>query len=86
MMKKRIIKLTVAAMVVATTGYGIFLSQNKDNGLSELALVNAEALATGETGGETIHCCGNYGTCMNVVDDHGKPFTVAGIKYIYPCP
>lgn len=49
-MKKKTLKIAVAAMVVAAAGYGLFLNQSKDNGMSELALANVEALATGESG------------------------------------
>ena len=49
-MKKKTLKIAVATMVVAAAGYGLFLNQSKDNGMSELALANVEALATGESG------------------------------------
>lgn len=47
-MKKKTLKMAVAAMVVAAAGYGLFLNQSKDNGMSELALANVEALANNE--------------------------------------
>ena len=47
-MKKKTLKMAVAAMVVAAVGYGLYLTQNKTNVMSDLELANVEALAAGE--------------------------------------
>ncbi|WP_455623322.1 NVEALA domain-containing protein [Parabacteroides sp.] len=49
-MKKRIIGIAVMAAVALTTGWNINQSEN-DIKLSDLALDNLEALASGEGGG-----------------------------------
>ena len=35
-MKKKTLKMAVAAMVVAAAGYGLYLNQNKTNVMSDL--------------------------------------------------
>lgn len=77
-MKKNLIKMLLAAIVVAS-GVNIYNSQ-KENGMSDIALANVEALAEGEvnwcsnnckewrgSSGGGIACdCGRYtGRCKN---------------------
>lgn len=47
-MKKRFLSGIFAFALLATAGYGINKSMNSNAGLSNLALVNIEALANGE--------------------------------------
>lgn len=49
-MKKRILSGIFALALLVTTGYGVNKSMKSDFDLSDLALANVEALATGESG------------------------------------
>lgn len=66
-MKRSIIKKTgIALAIVASLCWVAFISEGKDNSLSDLAFSNIEALASGEGGGEmcfgygSIYCAGSY--------------------------
>ena len=47
-MKKKILSGVFALAVLVATGYGVNKSMNSNAGLSDLALVNVEALGQGE--------------------------------------
>ena len=48
-MKKSILKISMVTALAAITGYGIYAYQT-ENTLSDIALANVEALASGENG------------------------------------
>ncbi len=50
-MKKKVLSGLFALAVLVATGYGVNKSMKSDISLSDLALGNVEALATGESGG-----------------------------------
>ena len=54
-----------AFALLATAGYGVNKSMNSDANLSDLALSNVEALATGESSVEV--CLALWGSCINGV-------------------
>ena len=54
-MKKVILKLTLVASFVVSAGYSLYTSQVNE-GLSDLALANIEALAGGELGNGENQC------------------------------
>lgn len=84
-MKKNILGIVFVAFALVA-GYNVYCSQ-KPAEMSDMALANVEALAGSEgSGGSTIYCCGNYGTCMKVMDSQGQVHDVAGIKFSTPCP
>ncbi|GFH98798.1 NVEALA domain-containing protein [uncultured Phocaeicola sp.] len=85
-MKKSIWKVTLVIVFALMVGLNVYNVQKTDMEMSELALANVEALAGNEGGGGTIYCCGNYGTCMKVMDSQGQVHDVAGIKFTTPCP
>ena len=60
-MKMKIVKMVVATVVVAAVGYGLFLNQSKDSGMSEIELANVEAVAAGETG--KVECANMFDPC-----------------------
>ena len=93
-MKKKTLKIAVATMVVVAAGYGLFLNQSKDNGMSELALANVEALATGEsgysvacyttfTGADWFHKDQYFVDCYTCKRDKGRKLTDQG-KCVVP--
>lgn len=47
----------MAIIVIAIGGYGIYQMQTEENTLSELALANVEALATGESSWNCPDAC-----------------------------
>lgn len=49
-MKKNIVGVIAVVAIAAMAGYNVYSSQN-DGKLSDLALANVEALASGESGG-----------------------------------
>ncbi len=61
-MRKKVFSGVFALALLATAGWGVNKSMSNDAGLSELALSNVEALATGENG---TPCGGpkTYGDC-----------------------
>lgn len=66
-------------------GMGCILHKKSD-AMSDLMLINADALAHGESGGSgKIYCCGNYGVCMKVIDSSGQIREVAGVESSVPC-
>ena len=60
---KKMIKIAFVAAFAAIAGYGVYANQKTDV-MSDLALANVEALASGEGGGWTgkIWLDGEYGT------------------------
>lgn len=83
-MKKKIFGTALIAAMALAAGWNY--QQNKQSvKLSNLAMANVTALASGENGNK-IYCCGNYGTCMKVIDSQGKLHDVADIKFTSPCP
>ena len=82
---KKSLKSAFVVVFAAVAGYGVYTSQKSD-AISDLMLVNADALANGESGGSgKIYCCGNYGVCMRVIDSSGKIREVAGVESSVPC-
>ncbi|SFL51664.1 NVEALA domain-containing protein [Proteiniphilum acetatigenes] len=61
-MKKKLLSGIFALALLVTTGYGVSQNVKSDTDLSDLALMNVEALAQGETG---TPCGGpkTYGDC-----------------------
>ena len=57
-MKKNILKVALVAAFALVAGYGVFTAQNEVR-LSDLVSDNVEALAAGESGGETGTLYGN---------------------------
>lgn len=76
---KKFVKIGFVAVFAAIAGYGVYVNQKAD-AMSDLALANVEALAQSEGGGN-IYCCGNYGTCMNILGGG----VIKGIKFFSPC-
>jgi len=56
-MKKKILMGIFILALLATTGFGVNKSMKSDADISNLALSNVEALASGESGGS--YNCGN---------------------------
>lgn len=56
-MKKKILSGIFAFALLSTVGFGVNKSMNSDVNLNDLALVNVEALASGESSGS--YDCGN---------------------------
>jgi|GEM_PF-2279923 hypothetical protein len=56
--KEKILSGIFALALLATAGFGVQKSMKSDAGLSDLALMNVEALARGESGGS--YDCGSY--------------------------
>ena len=48
-MKKNILKATLVAAFALAAGYNVYTSQKSSDVMSDLALTNVEALASGET-------------------------------------
>ena len=61
-MKKKILSGVFALALLATIGFGVNKSMKSDAGLSDLALSNVEALASGEINGYT-GCKSGSGYC-----------------------
>ena len=55
-MEKKLMKATVVAVFVVSTSLGLHVSQRNSAKMSDLVLANIEALATGESGGQTLKC------------------------------
>ena len=64
-MRKKMLSGLFALALLATAGYGVNKSMNSDANLSDLALSNVEALATGESSVEV--CLALWGSCINGV-------------------
>ena len=56
-MKRLKLKIAMVAVVAAVAGYVTYQNQAKEIGMSELALANVEALASGESG--NFRCLGH---------------------------
>lgn len=76
---RQFVKIAFVAAFAAVAGYSIYTTQKTDT-ISDLALANVEALAQNEGSGG-IYCCGNYGTCMNILGGG----VIKGLKFFSPC-
>ena len=54
-MKKNILKVTLVAAIALVASVNVYNAQQSDVEMSDLALANVEALASGETNGD-IYC------------------------------
>lgn len=61
------VKLAFMAAIVAVSGYNVYQSQSVMNGMSEFALANVEALASGEGGTSVKICLAIWGECIDGV-------------------
>ena len=64
---KKFIKFAFVAAIVAVTGYNVYQTQSVMNGMSEFALANVEALASGEGGTSVKICLAIWGECIDGV-------------------
>ena len=91
---KKNFRIAMVAMVMAVAGYGVFFNQSKESGMSELALANVEALATGEsghsvtcyttfTGADWVHKDQYFVDCYTCKRDKGRNLTDQG-KCVVP--
>ena len=64
---KKFIKFAFVAAIVAVTGYNVYQPQSVMNGMSEFALANVEALASGEGGTSVKICLAIWGECIDGV-------------------
>lgn len=71
-MKKKLISAAFVVAIALTAGYNVYNSQNKE-ALSDLALDNVEALASGE-GGTMLPS----GTCWGTAAGGGKQYCPGG--------
>ena len=81
-MKKKIFSVVAAVAVVAAAGWSYQQSKQYD-GMSELALANVEALATGESDIPSIPCEAGGPSCSYVVKDANGDYhnaTTPGMK------
>ena len=65
-MNKKTIKAVLFAAVVAVVGYNVYETQLEEP-MSEIALANAEALASGEGGTSVKICLAIWGECIDGV-------------------
>ncbi|WP_261385656.1 NVEALA domain-containing protein [Parabacteroides distasonis] len=77
-MRKKILGIAVMAVVAVAAAWNINQSENEIK-LSDLALDNVEALASGE-GGSGWWCCGYWGNCKS---DGGS--YIHGLFRVTPC-
>lgn len=63
----KFIKVAFVAAIVAVAGYNVYQSQSVMNGMSEFALANVEALASGEGGTSVKICLAIWGECIDGV-------------------
>jgi len=56
-MRKKLMKATAFAVFAVIAGLGLHVSQRNSVKMSDLVLANIEALATGESGGQTLNAC-----------------------------
>ena len=64
---KKFIKFAFVAAIVVVTGYNVYQPQSVMNGMSEFALANVEALASGEGGTSVKICLAIWGECIDGV-------------------
>ncbi|MCD8093622.1 MAG: NVEALA domain-containing protein [Bacteroides sp.] len=85
MMKKKLMRATLAVVFAAVAGYGLYVSQRDNGGMSDLALANIEALAAGEGSGQTLKCyktiSSNGGGMMTHVTYCGTCSPILAISY-----
>lgn len=62
-MKKKILSGVFALALLATVGFGVNKSMKSNENLSDLALSNVEALASGESGGTPCGGPKTYDRC-----------------------
>ena len=64
---KKFIKFAFVAAIAAVAGYNVYQSQSVMNGMSDFALANVEALASGEVSTTTTWTCsGFFGDCYAI--------------------
>lgn len=67
-MKKLSLKVAVVVAFVAVAGYGVYSSQKSNTTMSELALANVEALASGEgTSSDCSYYCIQDNSCTCII-------------------
>lgn len=55
-MRKKILAAFIVAAGVAFAGYNMIQSQNEKDALADILMANVEALASDESGGNTVTC------------------------------
>ena len=65
-MKKKVLSGVFALAPLATAGWGVNKSMSNDAGMSDLALSNVEALATGESGNHLPYQSQGYCTMWRI--------------------
>ena len=65
-MNKKTIKAVLFAAVVAVVGYNVYETRREEP-MSEIALANVEALASGEGGTSVKICLAIWGECIDGV-------------------
>ena len=85
-MRKKIFSGLFALSLLVATGYGVNQSMKSDDGLSDLALANVEALASGETSEEFYEATGCYATIRDVscTGKDGNIYSFASKDNPYP--
>ena len=87
---KKNFRIAMVAMVMAVAGYGVYQGQTEEKNLSELALANIEALASGENGSKHTLDCEKSGIkacsatcnkCNVTLTSYGNGTTVTIICY-----
>ena len=64
---KKFIKFAFVAAIAAVAGYNVYQSLSVMNGMSDFALANVEALASGEGGTSVKICLAIWGECIDGV-------------------
>ena len=72
-MKKNIIKLTMIAVVAIFAGFNVYQSNAKNEGMSDIALVNIEALAGDELGANGCYVTICNKKCKNYIFESKDP-------------
>ena len=76
-MRKKILLGIFALTVMVATGYGVNRSMNNDIILSELGLLNIEAMANGELNPpNVIPCYSNYRVTPVTIDEYEPIWTI----------
>ena len=72
-MKKNIIKLTMIAAVAIFAGFNVYQSNAKNEGMSDIALANIEALAGDELGANGCYVTICNKKCKNYIFESKDP-------------
>ena len=83
---KKFIKFAFVAAIVAVAGYNVYQSQSVMNGMSDFALANVEALASGEGNGmdcKWVYIPDSYGVARWICHEKGTgdSCTCGSVKY-----